>query len=141
MSKDVDQSDLSALNYDDLKYLHDRAQITTAQMAEALGMKERDLVKKLVEKEPVDMDRVANTGNANTRNLTPEQFQEEVDRRRAANAGESGQPEAEEEEVEYSSMSNDDLRVELARRNLSVQGNKAELIARLEEDDASDEEG
>lgn len=52
-------------------------------------------------------------------------------------AAETGpeEPEGEEEYVDYSTMTNDQLRAELSGRGLDVTGNKAELIARLEEND------
>lgn len=44
------------------------------------------------------------------------------------------------EEVEdYSSLTNEELRTELAGRGLSVNGNKTEMVARLEENDAAEE--
>jgi hypothetical protein len=46
----------------------------------------------------------------------------------------------EEETGDYSELSNDELKAELERRGLPKSGNKDELIARLEEDDDSDEE-
>lgn len=51
-----------------------------------------------------------------------------------------GQPETEDEieEVDepYSAWNNEDLRAELHGRNLSVEGKKADMVKRLEEDDA-----
>lgn len=51
----------------------------------------------------------------------------------------SAEPEAdqdeEEEDVSYSDWTTDELRTELASRDLHVGGNKADLIARLEADD------
>lgn len=68
--------------------------------------------------------------------------EEEIQRRVRANAESSSDEEEEEEgeEVPYSEWRNQDLRSELARRGLSVDGKKDELIARLEEDDSSSEE-
>lgn len=40
---------------------------------------------------------------------------------------------------EYDGLSNDQLREELANRELPTGGNKADLVARLEEDDAEQE--
>lgn len=45
--------------------------------------------------------------------------------------------EDEDEGADYSTMSNDELRAELKRRDLPTGGNKDELIERLEEDDES----
>jgi SAP domain len=42
-----------------------------------------------------------------------------------------------EEEADYESMTNADLQAELESRGLATSGTKAELIARLEEDDAA----
>lgn len=53
---------------------------------------------------------------------------------------ESGNEEQGEEEIDYSEASVAELKAELERRNLPVGGNKPELIARLEEDDANSEE-
>lgn len=44
-----------------------------------------------------------------------------------------------EEEVPYTEWTNDELRAELVKRKLSLDGKKADLIARLEEDDAKAE--
>jgi hypothetical protein len=53
-------------------------------------------------------------------------------------AAEEPEDEEEVEEVDYTTLTNDQLRTELAARKLSVDGNKAELIARLEESDAQE---
>jgi hypothetical protein len=44
------------------------------------------------------------------------------------------------EDLGYEDLSKDDLKSLLEQRDLPVSGNKAELIARLEEDDAADED-
>lgn len=59
-----------------------------------------------------------------------------VKREEARLAGEVDE-EDEEEVPDYASMRNDDLRAELAARSLSVEGTKAEMVARLEENDAA----
>lgn len=46
----------------------------------------------------------------------------------------------EDSEEDYDSWNNDALRAELERRGLPKSGNHDELVARLEEDDDSDEE-
>lgn len=85
------------------------------------------------------------TGDVNTKGTTLAQT------RRGAEKADDGlnrpedyeEPEDEDEEaeeVDYEAMTNEELRVELARRELSVNGNKAELILRLEENDAESEE-
>lgn len=43
--------------------------------------------------------------------------------------------EEDEEEVDYNSMTNDDLRAELLERKLSLDGKKADMVARLIADD------
>lgn len=48
--------------------------------------------------------------------------------------------EDEEEVPDYTTWTNDSLRAELVNRELSVDGNKAALVARLEEDDAAQAE-
>ena len=48
--------------------------------------------------------------------------------------------EVEDDDVAYADMTNEDLRAELAGRGLGVDGKKAELIKRLEDDDAAVEE-
>lgn len=45
-----------------------------------------------------------------------------------------------EEEDDYTQWTNEQLRTELAARNLSVDGKKVELIKRLEEDDEGSEQ-
>lgn len=45
-----------------------------------------------------------------------------------------------EEEVDYNSYTNEELRTELASRELSVAGNKAEMVARLEADDEENDD-
>lgn len=47
--------------------------------------------------------------------------------------------EVDEEEVDYNTFTNEELRTELARRGLSVDGKKAEMVSRLEENDAAEE--
>lgn len=44
------------------------------------------------------------------------------------------------EEDNYEEWKNDDLRAELAARNLSVEGTKKDLVARLREDDTANEQ-
>lgn len=45
--------------------------------------------------------------------------------------------EEEEEMPDYETWNNDDLRAELSKRKLSVDGKKADLVARLEENDTT----
>jgi hypothetical protein len=49
------------------------------------------------------------------------------------------EPDEVEEVEDYSSLTNEELRTELAGRGLSVNGNKTEMVARLEENDAAEE--
>lgn len=61
-----------------------------------------------------------------------------------AAAGVDTDPEVEEEDddpedISYSDWTNDDLRAELSERKLSLDGKKADMVARLEEDDAKAE--
>lgn len=44
-----------------------------------------------------------------------------------------------EDDIDYASWTNDDLRAELAARGLSVDGKKEVLVKRLEDDDAAAE--
>lgn len=54
-------------------------------------------------------------------------------------ATDHGEPDDDEAgEVDYTKLHNDDLRAECARRNLSVDGNKKDLVERLERDDAGE---
>lgn len=49
-------------------------------------------------------------------------------------------PDADDDATPYDDMTNEDLREELAKRDLPVSGNKAELIERLVTDDEADED-
>jgi hypothetical protein len=51
-----------------------------------------------------------------------------------------GEESTEDETMDYGNMSNAQLRTELASRNLSTEGNKAELISRLTEADMAQEQ-
>lgn len=53
---------------------------------------------------------------------------------------EEGEPEEEEVDANYEEWTNDDLRAELSNRGLSLDGKKADLVARLREDDATQED-
>lgn len=58
---------------------------------------------------------------------------------RNSKADEADEPdEDDEEELDYEDLKVDDLKVELLERGLSASGTKAELVARLEEDDAAE---
>ncbi len=70
--------------------------------------------------------------------------EEAVEARRVANKGKSRlegtETNPDPDLPAYAEMTNDDLRVELASRGLEVDGKKVDLVARLEADDAEDEE-
>ena len=74
--------------------------------------------------------------------MSTEELEAELERRRAEQTspsiGDKGGIQEDDEDLAYEDMSNDDLRAELASRDLAVSGSKADLIARLEEDDASE---
>lgn len=55
-------------------------------------------------------------------------------------AGQTPEPTPEDEVPDYSQWTNDDLRAELVQRNLSVEGKKADMVARLEQDDKDNPE-
>lgn len=52
---------------------------------------------------------------------------------------EDGIPDEDEEEIDYNTMTNDDLRAELSRRGLPVDGKKSDMVERLEANDAEQE--
>lgn len=86
----------------------------------------------------------ANTGTVAV--MSTEELEAELERRKALETqpsiGDKGgivdDDDEDGEEVEYAGLTNKELRALLAERGLSVDGNKDELVARLEEDDASD---
>lgn len=86
----------------------------------------------------------ANTGTIAV--MSTEELEAELARRKAEETipsiGDKGgiQDDDDDDEVDYSQLTNKELRALLAERELSVDGNKDELIARLEEDDASEDE-
>jgi hypothetical protein len=70
--------------------------------------------------------------------------QARLEAKKAAREAEANQdpndPEVEDEEpIDYSTWTNDDLRAELAGRNLSADGKKVDLLARLKADDEAAE--
>lgn len=153
MSKTIDiPDDLSSLDEEDLKYLHDRGRITDEQLAQALDTDEDTLVSTITEAGPnkgVPLEETPNTGDANTAGLSKEAH----DRQLARMAKEQGSDVDDDDEPlvapeEYRSVKNDLLRAEIARRNegrdedekLSLDGNKEALATTLEEDDAAEED-
>ncbi len=126
MSREIDMENLSE---EDVLYLQQRG-----QLPDDYDPVETDL------HVPLDVTEQANTGDANTAGRSPEQFEKQVVAEQAKQY-ESSEPAqaSEDEDVDYTSLSNDQLRAELSTRGLSVEGRKADLIQRLEDDDASDE--
>lgn len=147
MSRDVDSSDLNALELDDLKYLHDRNQITDQEFAEALGVSTNELTTALRNgsQNQLALEDRPNTGDANTagRGLETED-----------NSDDDDDDEEEEDDgilrppYDREGVTNDMLRAEIVRRNedrdeddqLSVSGKKDDLIAILESDDEDNDE-
>lgn len=134
MSKDINTSDLGSLSDEELQYLAQRDNQEAVALLEERGASV-DL------SQPRSLDQIANTGDANTGGETIEQLEARLARMRAEQGvSEDDEDDEDEEEMDYEFMSNDDLRAELARRDLSVSGKKEDLIARLEADDASEED-
>ncbi len=130
MSREIDTTDLDALSDEDLVYLHQRDRVEDYVLTDR-GI---DIVD--YSKTSVPLEDRANTGTANTAGLTKEQYE----RRIAELEGQLEEALADEDDDEvddrpYAERNNDELREELARRELEVSGNKAELIARLTADD------
>lgn len=133
MSKDIDTDDLESLSDEDLQYLAARDN----QEAQAL-LDDREVDTDQSKAPPIDEQ--ANTGDANTAGLTIEELEAKLETMKAEQEVEEGET----EEVDYETLTNDELRTEIVRRNedrdeadqLSVDGRKAELIATLEDDDA-----
>lgn len=147
MSRNVDKSDLKALEADDLKYLHDRNQITDEQLAEALGASVKDVRNALQSRSSIPLEDRPNTGDANTINLTKEEYEALLAKASGASDEDENEDDSSDEGLEppydREGITNDMLRAEIARRNedrdeddqLSLSGKKEDLIATLEEDD------
>lgn len=134
MSKDIDTSNgVEGLSDDDLLYLAQRDNQDAIRELENRNAS-------LDQSADRPLEQVPNTGDANTRGETIEELEARLARMRAEQEAAEADDAEDDEDLDYNSMSNDELRAELARRDLSVQGNKAELIQRLEEDDASEED-
>lgn len=138
MSREIDTSDLDALSDDDIIYLHQRDKVADYVLADR-GI---DVVN--YGKAQVPLEEQANTGNANTAGLSKEEFERAIELLRADQATEAEADDEDDEDDEedtrpYEERTNDELREELARRNLEVSGNKAELIDRLTEDDDTED--
>lgn len=155
MSREVDPY-ASNLSTDDKIYLIQRAKMPTDVMSVADQ-------RKLVDLDAVPLDERANTGDVNTANLSIDQLEELLAARRAEAeevepkklfSNESGTASDDDEDSEpleppYNQYTNPQLRAEIERRNseldeddekLALTGTKDELVARLEEDDADDED-
>jgi hypothetical protein len=144
LSRTVDKSDLSSLSDEDLIYLHTRSEITTRELAEARGISESQAESQIREAllHHVPLSDRVNTGDANTAGLDADEYKR---RTRVQNDLPPDEDEDEEddedtEEDAYDGMTNDQLRAELASRDLPVSGKQEELIRRLREDDASEED-
>lgn len=145
--------DLQNLSDDDKIYLAQRGQLSTdvASVAE-----QRELLDP--ERDVLSLDQRANTGDVNTSNLTIDQLEALLAEKRAAlvdpatlmgKSAEAAATADEDEEGEgYDDFSKADLIIEIQARNeardadnqLPIVGNKAELRAVLEADDAEDDE-
>lgn len=131
MSREIETDDLESLSDEDLQYL---AQRDNQEAASLLAEREVDTDQS---KEPPIEDQ-ANTGDANTAGLTKEEHEAKVETMAAEQ-----EVETEEEDSDYESWTNDELRSEIVTRNeshgdadqLSLEGKKADLIATLREDD------
>jgi hypothetical protein len=147
--------DMDNLDDDDKLYLAQRGQLPT----DVMSREEQRLLLNPEEANQATM--LANTGTANTAGLTTEQLEEELERRRAAEVtdprtlfgqeGVAGALAGEEDEdtlePPYDQYTKSELLAELSRRNdnreddnqLPLSGNKDDLVARLDEDDADEE--
>ena len=123
MSREIDMSDPGSWTEDDIRYLAERDRLPADMRADY----------QFEAAEPPPIEELANTGDANTAGLTKEEHEA-----RAAALAEDDEDEG--LEAPYDDYNNDELRAELARRELEVSGNKATLIERLEADDAENEE-
>jgi len=152
MSRTIDwdgtQEALADLDEDDLKYLHDRNQITDEQWAMARDFDEDELQPSVDLSKPPPIEEVANTGDANTAGLSKSQHEHRMKRmaREQADDREVEESEAIVAPEDYANAKNDDLRAEIARRNedrdeddqLPLTGNKQALIDVLEADDEAE---
>jgi hypothetical protein len=165
MSRTIDPEAIASgeLSDDEMLYLAQRDQLPAEVKADF--EQQEEIRRRLANISPMLAD-VPNTGTVNTLGVTIEQLeamglevledganppknfqsarlgQRPGDLRgaqRKADLDEAGEDDddGEEAEADYGSLTNEQLRVELAARDLSTDGNKAEMVARLEEDDAS----
>jgi hypothetical protein len=129
MSREIDLDDPDSWTDEDVQYLGDRQQLP----GEMQQKWDESVLKEghpgLPEETPLEDQ--AHTGDANTAGIS----KEEHERRTAALAEE----EDEGLSAPYDDYTNNELRAELARRELDVSGVKDDLIARLNEDDENEE--
>lgn len=152
MSRQIDMSDSGSWSDEDKLYLAQRDLLPT----DVVSVEDQ---RKLLDPElsTISWDDRANTGDVNTDNLTKEELvaalekrgeEEDFDPRKLfTKEGKAGAlAEVEDSEVDdYESWTKDDLLTELGNRNdqreadgedpLPLSGNKADLVARLREDD------
>jgi hypothetical protein len=148
MSREVDVSDAGSLEDDDLQYAVQRDMLTREQLEE-VGLDTPEKVAAFLAGDRVDPADKPYSGNHLV--LSDEEVAL-IEKRRAKAEAEADatkaedrikvstavdEDEDEEETGDYEGWTNDDLRAELASRDLSVDGNKADLLARLQEDDAA----
>jgi hypothetical protein len=127
MSREIDMSDPGSWSEDDLLYLAQRDRLPDDLKREINNNPDslKALQEKLYPQTPLDETPQSGTVLPATSNV--------------ADDAESDSDDDEGEEDYDEGWTNDDRRTELTRRGLSIEGNKAELIARLVEDDQSDD--
>lgn len=147
MSRDLPEYDDPAeLSDEDLRYAIERGMLSEVQLLE-LGLDTPDKVRSVLNGDEVPVDPADRPYSGNHMVLTDDEIAL-IERRRAkaeadAKAGKvptikvaSAEADEEEEPESYDEgWTNDSRREELARRGLSVDGNKDELISRLLESD------
>lgn len=155
MSRQVDPNS-SNLSKEDKLYLAARGQLPVSTMP----VEEQ---RQLLDPDAPTLEQRANTGDVNTVNISKEEFEELQKLRAAAEkatdakklfGSTSGAGDDEDEsddeplEAPYDQYTNAQLRAEIERRNedreddekLALTGTKPELVERLDEDDAEDDE-
>ena len=137
MSKQLDLSDPSKLDDNDLQYALSRGLLS----AEVVDSIMQDPARRSAVTGdlymPTSIEDTVHTGTINSAGLTQEEYDRAVELLRREQGDEeegSGEPDDYDE-----GWNNDDRRAELSRRGLDVEGTKAELIERLLADDAEDE--
>ena len=142
MSKTIDLSGgLEGLDDDDLLYLAQRDHPGSDEELANRGLS-------IDGSRETPIDELPNTGDANTAGLTIEELEAKLAQMKAEQEAEEDDDDVLRPPYDAEGITNDDLRAEIVRRNedrdeddqLSLAGNKAALIATLEEDDEDDEE-